>query len=64
MLWSLGQYTKEHTRRWAAPIDRLDAFVFVTPEYIVPATAAVYARRILTPGNTRRSLSRSCTSLE
>lgn len=30
---SLGQYTKEHTRRWAATIDRLDAFVFVTPEY-------------------------------
>jgi NAD(P)H-dependent FMN reductase len=30
---SLGQYTKEHTKRWAATIDRLDAFVFVTPEY-------------------------------
>jgi NAD(P)H-dependent FMN reductase len=30
---SLGPYTKEHTKRWAATIDRLDAFVFVTPEY-------------------------------
>ena len=30
---SLGSYTKEHTKRWAATIDRLDAFVFVTPEY-------------------------------
>ena len=29
----LGQYTKEHSKRWAATIDRLDAFVFVTPEY-------------------------------
>ena len=28
-----GQYTKEHTKRWAATIDGLDAFVFVTPEY-------------------------------
>jgi len=30
---SIGPYAKEHTRRWAATIDRLDAFVFVTPEY-------------------------------
>ena len=30
---SLGPSTKEHTKRWAATIDRLDAFVFVTPEY-------------------------------
>jgi len=30
---SLGQYTKEHTKRWAAKIDSFDAFVFVTPEY-------------------------------
>ena len=30
---SVGPYTKEHTKRWAATIDRLDAFVFVTPEY-------------------------------
>ncbi len=30
---SLGQYSKPHTRTWAAKIDSLDAFVFVTPEY-------------------------------
>jgi NAD(P)H-dependent FMN reductase len=30
---SQGQYSKEHTKRWAATIDPFDAFVFVTPEY-------------------------------
>ena len=30
---SLGKYTKEHTRVWAAKIDSFDAYVFVTPEY-------------------------------
>ena len=30
---SMGQYSKEHTRAWAAKIDSFDAFVFVTPEY-------------------------------
>jgi NAD(P)H-dependent FMN reductase len=30
---SLGKYSKEHTKKWAAKIDSLDAFVFVTPEY-------------------------------
>src|ERR1041385_2353960 len=30
---SMGQYSKEHTKRWAAKIDSCDAFVFVTPEY-------------------------------
>ncbi|KYF56700.1 NADPH-dependent FMN reductase [Sorangium cellulosum] len=30
---SMGQYTKPHTRAWAAKIDAFDAFVFVTPEY-------------------------------
>lgn len=30
---SMGQYSKEHTKRWAARIASLDAFVFVTPEY-------------------------------
>src|ERR1700716_1769574 len=30
---SLGQYSKEHTKVWAAKIDSFDAFVFVTPEY-------------------------------
>src|SRR5918911_3293206 len=30
---SLGQYSKPHTKGWAAKIDSFDAFVFVTPEY-------------------------------
>lgn len=30
---SKGQYTKPHTKAWAAKIDSLDGFVFVTPEY-------------------------------
>lgn len=30
---SLGQYSKEHTKVWAAKIDSFDAYVFVTPEY-------------------------------
>jgi NAD(P)H-dependent FMN reductase len=28
-----GQYSNDHTRRWAEAIARLDGFVFVTPEY-------------------------------
>ena len=30
---SMGQYSKEHTKRWAEKIGSLDAFIFVTPEY-------------------------------
>src|SRR5438874_4530970 len=30
---SLGQYSREHTRTWAAKIGSFDAYVFVTPEY-------------------------------
>ena len=30
---SRGQYSKDHTKRWAAKIDSFDGFVFVTPEY-------------------------------
>lgn len=30
---SMGQYSKEHTRRWADTINKFDGFVFVTPEY-------------------------------
>ncbi|HYD63095.1 MAG TPA: NAD(P)H-dependent oxidoreductase [Noviherbaspirillum sp.] len=30
---AMGQYSKEHTRVWAAKIASFDAFVFVTPEY-------------------------------
>jgi NAD(P)H-dependent FMN reductase len=30
---SRGQYSKPHTKAWAAKIDSFDGFVFVTPEY-------------------------------
>jgi len=30
---SAGRYSHEHTRRWAAEVDRFDGFVFITPEY-------------------------------
>ena len=30
---SMGEYSKPHTKAWAARIAPLDAFVFVTPEY-------------------------------
>ncbi len=30
---SMGQYSKPHTKAWAAKIDAFDGFVFVTPEY-------------------------------
>src|SRR5712672_4541561 len=29
----MGQYSKPHTKKWAAKIDSFDAYVFVTPEY-------------------------------
>ncbi len=30
---SMGKYSREHTKQWAAKIDSFDAYVFVTPEY-------------------------------
>ncbi len=30
---SMGQYSKPHTKVWAAKIESFDAYVFVTPEY-------------------------------
>lgn len=30
---SRGEYTREHTKRWAEKIASFDAYVFVTPEY-------------------------------
>src|SRR5258705_2623913 len=30
---SMGKYQQPHTKRWAAKIASLDAFVFVSPEY-------------------------------
>ena len=30
---SQGKYTQPHTKKWAAKVASLDAFIFVTPEY-------------------------------
>ncbi len=30
---AMGQYTKEHTKAWAAKIAQFDGYIFVTPEY-------------------------------
>ena len=38
---SMGQYSKPHTKAWAATIARLDGFVFVTPEYNHSTSAAL-----------------------
>jgi NAD(P)H-dependent FMN reductase len=38
---SMGQYSKAHTKPWAAKIDSLDAFIFVTPEYNHSTSAAL-----------------------
>src|SRR5688500_15284292 len=38
---SMGKYTKDHTKRWAARIAAFDAFVFVTPEYNHGTSAAL-----------------------
>lgn len=38
---SMGQYANPHTKAWAARIDPLDAFVFVTPEYNHGTSAAL-----------------------
>lgn len=30
---SLGKYSKEHTKKWAAKVATFDGYIFVTPEY-------------------------------
>ena len=38
---SMGQYSKPHTKAWAAKVGSFDAFVFVTPEYNHGTSAAL-----------------------
>lgn len=38
---AMGKYSHEHTKKWAAKIAALDAFVFVTPEYNYGTTGAL-----------------------
>ena len=37
----LHEYSKEHTKVWAAKINELDGFIFVTPEYNHSTSAAL-----------------------
>jgi NAD(P)H-dependent FMN reductase len=38
---SMGQYSKPHTKAWAAKIESFDAYIFVTPEYNHGTSAAL-----------------------
>ncbi len=38
---AMGQYEKEHTKKWAAKIAEFDGYVFVTPEYNHGTSAAL-----------------------
>lgn len=38
---SMGQYSKEHTKRWSEKIASFDGYVFVTPEYNHATTGAL-----------------------
>lgn len=38
---SMGKYTKDHTKKWAAVVAGYDAYVFVTPEYNHATSAAL-----------------------
>jgi NAD(P)H-dependent FMN reductase len=38
---AMGQYSNEHTKKWAEKIDGFDGFVFVTPEYNHSTSAAL-----------------------
>src|SRR5438132_3313234 len=37
----MGQYSKPHTKAWAAKIGSFDAYVFVTPEYAPAISGAL-----------------------
>lgn len=38
---AMGQYEKEHTKKWAAKIGSFDGYIFVTPEYNHGTSAAL-----------------------
>ena len=52
----MGQYSKPHTKVWAAKIDSFDGYVFVTPSTIMELPAPLRTRSIfcLPSGTTRR----------
>ena len=53
----MGQYSKPHTKKWAAKIGSFDSYVFVTPEYIMASPARSRTRSIsCSPSGTTRRL--------
>jgi NAD(P)H-dependent FMN reductase len=52
----MGQYSKPHTKVWAAKIGSFDGYVFVTPEYTMASPARSRTRSIFCSesGTTRR----------
>lgn len=57
---SQGQYSKEHTKKWAAKIASFDGYVFVTPEYNPASPARSRTPSIFSTANgttRRRALS-------
>ena len=53
----MGQYSKPHTKTWAAKIGSFDAYVFVTPSTIMGPPARSRTRSIFcSPSGTTRRL--------
>jgi Predicted flavoprotein len=59
----MGQYSKPHTKVWAAKIDSFDGYVFVTPEYNHGTSGALKnAVDSFLPSGTTRRLASSATA--
>jgi hypothetical protein len=46
---SMGQYSQQHTKTWAAKIDSFDGYVFVKPEYNHAICGALKCNRLHLP---------------
>ena len=59
----MGQYSKPHTKAWAAKIGSFDGYVFVTPEYNHGTRARSRTRSIFcSPSGTTKRLASSATA--
>jgi NADPH-dependent FMN reductase len=58
----MGQYSKPHTKAWAAKIDSFDAYVFVTPEYMASPARSRTRSIFSSPSGTTRRLASSATA--
>ena len=59
----MGQYSKPHTKAWAAKIGSFDGFVFVMPEYNHGISGALKTRLIFcSASGTTRPLASSATA--